>query len=114
MHGAGSRCGEEPARLGGIVDAVDVAAGIGGLAVGVVVSPLLDRLVALLRPGGLLVTDNVLWEGQVVPGYRQDATQDPEMKDLIASYNRRLAAEPRLRTSTVPLRDGVAISVKVA
>ena len=36
--------GEEPARLGGIVDAVDVAAGIGGLAVGVVVSPLLDRL----------------------------------------------------------------------
>jgi predicted O-methyltransferase YrrM len=76
--------------------------------------PLLDRLVTLLRPGGLLVTDNVLWEGQVVPGYRPNATQDPEIKDLIASYNLRLAAEPRLRTSTVPLRDGVAISVKVA
>ena len=31
--------------------------------------PLLDRLVELLRPGGLLVTDNVLWDGEVVPGF---------------------------------------------
>src|SRR5512143_2168994 len=30
---------------------------------------LLDRLVSLLRPGGLLVTDNVLWAGKVVPGF---------------------------------------------
>src|SRR6185436_11316181 len=32
-------------------------------------SPMLDRLVALLRPGGLLITDNVLWDGEVVPGF---------------------------------------------
>ena len=31
--------------------------------------PMLDRLVDLLRPGGLLVTDNVLWDGEVVPGF---------------------------------------------
>ena len=31
--------------------------------------PMLDRLVELLRPGGLLVTDNVLWDGEVVPGF---------------------------------------------
>ena len=31
-------------------------------------TPMLDRLVALLRPGGLLITDNVLWDGEVVPG----------------------------------------------
>ena len=30
---------------------------------------MLDRLVALLRPGGVLVTDNVLWDGEVVPGF---------------------------------------------
>src|SRR5688572_619674 len=29
----------------------------------------LDRLIELLRPGGLLVTDNVLWGGEVVPGF---------------------------------------------
>src|SRR5262245_42248762 len=34
-------------------------------------TPLLDRLVALLRPGGLLVTDNVLWSGEVVPGFQK-------------------------------------------
>src|SRR5882724_7563913 len=32
-------------------------------------SPMLDRLAGLLRPGGLLVTDNVLWSGKVVPGF---------------------------------------------
>ena len=31
--------------------------------------PLLDRLVELLRPDGLLITDNVLWDGEVVPGF---------------------------------------------
>ena len=36
-------------------------------------TPLLDRLVELLRPGGLLVTDNVLWDGEVVPGFVDDA-----------------------------------------
>ena len=37
--------------------------------------PMLDRLVDLLRPGGLLVTDNVLWNGEVVPGFVEAATQ---------------------------------------
>ena len=74
--------------------------------------PLLDRLVALLRPGGLLVTDNVLWDGEVAPGFTT-ARRDPETTKLIAAYNEKLAAHPRLKTSIVPLRDGVALSVKV-
>ena len=74
--------------------------------------PMLDRLVGLLRPGGLLVTDNVLWNGEVVPGFAGTPTQDPEDTRAIAEYNERLAAHPDLITATVPLRDGVAISVK--
>src|SRR4051812_18934118 len=35
--------------------------------------PMLDRLVDLLRPGGLLITDNVLWSGEVVPGFVRTA-----------------------------------------
>src|SRR5881394_3249295 len=38
-------------------------------------TPMLDRLVALLRPRGLLVTDNVLWDGEVVPGFQAAAPQ---------------------------------------
>ena len=75
-------------------------------------SPLLDRLVGLLRPRGLLVTDNVLWNGEVVPGFNAHPTQNPDDTRAIADYNERLAAHPQLRTAIVPLRDGVSISVK--
>jgi predicted O-methyltransferase YrrM len=74
--------------------------------------PMLDRLVDLLRPGGLLVTDNVLWDGEVVPGYQTSPRQDPENTLAIIEYNQRVAAHPNLLTSIVPLRDGVSISVK--
>jgi predicted O-methyltransferase YrrM len=73
---------------------------------------LLDKLVALLRPGGLLVTDNVLWDGAVVPGFISPPQRDAADTRAIVEYNERLNAHPQLITSTVPLRDGVAISVK--
>jgi len=75
-------------------------------------APALDRLVTLLRPGGLLVTDNVLWDGEVVPGFKSTPERDAEDTRAIAAYNERLAAHPQLLTATVPLRDGVSISVK--
>jgi predicted O-methyltransferase YrrM len=75
-------------------------------------APMLDRLVDLLRPGGLLVTDNVLWDGEVVPGYTASPKRDAGETRAIASYNQRLNAHPLLLTATVPLRDGVAISAK--
>jgi predicted O-methyltransferase YrrM len=74
--------------------------------------PLLDPLVALLRPGGLLLTDNVLWDGEVVPGYKVVPERKSEDTLAIAAYNVRLNSHPSLITATVPLRDGVAIAVK--
>ena len=76
--------------------------------------PLLDRLVALLRPGGLLITDNVLWDGEVVPGFKQTPERDADDTRAIAEYNERVASHPELTTATVPLRDGVSISLKRA
>src|SRR5712692_715547 len=73
---------------------------------------LLDRLVALLRPGGLLITDNVLWDGEVVPGFAGTPRQDPADTRAIIEYNQRVAAHPDLLTSIIPLRDGVSISLK--
>ena len=70
-------------------------------------------LVALLRPGGLLVTDNMLWDGEVVPGFVARPQRDAADTRAIAEYNQRLMAHPQLLTSIVPLRDGVAISVKM-
>jgi len=73
--------------------------------------PLLERLIALLRPGGVLVTDNVLWGGAVVPGYAPDRAGDAHA-ETIAAYNERLAGDTRLLTTILPVGDGVAISVK--
>jgi predicted O-methyltransferase YrrM len=75
-------------------------------------TPLLDRLVALLRPGGLLITDNVLWDGEVVPGFLPAPQRDAADTRAIAEYNERVASHPELTTAIVPLRDGVSISVK--
>lgn len=74
-------------------------------------SPMLDRLVALLRPRGLLVTDNVLWDGEVAPGF-VDTPKRPADTRAIVEYNERVASHPDLITTIVPLRDGVSISVK--
>src|SRR4051812_46580929 len=74
--------------------------------------PMLDTLVNLLRPGGLLITDNVLWSGDVVPGFNATPKQNAADTKAIAAYNRQIHAHPSLVTSIVPLRDGVAISVR--
>ena len=74
--------------------------------------PMLNRLVDLLRPGGLLVTDNVLWDGDVVPGFGAHKHSNPAEAEAIAAYNELIHNHPSLVTSIVPLRDGVAISVK--
>ncbi len=74
--------------------------------------PMLDTLVGLLRPGGLLVTDNVLWSGEVVPGFVSPPQKDAASTAAIAAYNHRLAADPRLSTTWLTVGDGVAMSIK--
>jgi len=75
--------------------------------------PLLDTLIERLRPGGLLITDNVLWDGEVVPNFLPRPERTPEDTAAIAAYNEALASEKRLLTTWLPLRDGVTISVKL-
>jgi predicted O-methyltransferase YrrM len=72
----------------------------------------LERLVELLRPGGLLITDNVLWDGEVVPGFKNPPRRNAADTRAISEYNTRINQHPQLTTVVVPLRDGVAISLK--
>jgi predicted O-methyltransferase YrrM len=71
--------------------------------------PLLDRLVGLLRPGGLLVTDNVLWNGEVVPRVHRDADAAARIRWRLPQTSA-LAPHPISLTAVVPLRDRVSIS----
>ena len=75
--------------------------------------PMLDRLVELLRPGGLLIADNILWNGEVIPGYVADRKYSDEDTAAIVSFSRRLSGDPRLYTSFLQVGDGVSVSVKL-
>ncbi|MGE3176408.1 MAG: O-methyltransferase, partial [Vicinamibacterales bacterium] len=124
---ARSRTAKENFSRAGLADRVSVMTGDARLLVAKVAGPfdvvfqdagkqmygpMLDRLVSLLRPGGLLVTDNVLWDGEVVPGYVAAPRRDPADTAAIAEYNRRITTHPQLMTAILPIRDGVALSVK--
>ncbi|HKT49872.1 MAG TPA: O-methyltransferase [Candidatus Angelobacter sp.] len=60
-----------------------------------------------LRPGGLFITDNVLWSGRVTqPDAKEETTR------AIQEFNRRLWASNEFFTTILPIRDGVAVAVK--
>jgi len=69
----------------------------------------LNRAVDRVRVGGLLVTDNVLWYGRVA---RPAAARDLETR-AIQKFNRLIHRSPKLFTTIVPLRDGLAICMKL-
>jgi predicted O-methyltransferase YrrM len=60
-----------------------------------------------LRPGGLFITDNVLWSGRVT---QPDANE--ETTRAIQEFNRRLWASNEFFTTILPIRDGIAVAVK--
>ncbi len=62
-----------------------------------------------LRPGGLLITDNMLWSGKVV-----DPDPPEASTAAIQEYTRLLYEDPNLHTTLIPLRDGVAVSLKLS
>lgn len=68
------------------------------------------QAVPRLRLGGLFITDNVLWSGRVA---RPPAKGDAETR-AIRKFNRLIYQSPKLFTTIVPLRDGVAVCEKIA
>lgn len=60
-----------------------------------------------LRRGGLLITDNVLWSGRILDDKPDEATAG------ILTFNRLVYAHPELFTTILPLRDGVALTIKL-
>ena len=63
----------------------------------------------LVRPGGWILADNVLWDGKVA--------LDPMPQDRqtlgIDNFNRRVASDPRVEAVIIPLRDGLNLIRKL-
>jgi predicted O-methyltransferase YrrM len=64
--------------------------------------------VGRLRRGGLFISDNMLWQGNVLDADASDAATRG-----VVELTRRLHTSDRWATTLVPLRDGVTISLKL-
>ena len=66
-----------------------------------------ERLIRLLRPGGLMAVDNVLWSGSVID--KKDKSVDTA---AIRKFNEALHADNRIELSLVPIGDGLTLARK--
>ena len=66
-----------------------------------------EALVPRLRPGGVLVADNVLWSGRVV-----DPAVDDDDTVAIRRFNDHVAADPRVDKVMLAIGDGITICRK--
>jgi caffeoyl-CoA O-methyltransferase len=64
-----------------------------------------EATLPLLSERGLIVVDNTLWSGRVLPGHDDGA---PQTK-AIGALNDKLASDPRVVTVMLPIRDGVTL-----
>jgi caffeoyl-CoA O-methyltransferase len=63
-----------------------------------------DEILARLRPGGVVLVDNVLWHGEVVDASRSDANVD-----AIRDFNDRIAGDDRVEAVMLPISDGLTL-----
>ena len=66
-----------------------------------------ERVLTLLRPGGVAAIDNVLWSGKVA----DPSVTDPDTT-AIRAFNKRLASDSRVNVSLVPIGDGLTLARK--
>ncbi len=66
-----------------------------------------DRLLRLLRPGGIIAVDNVLWSGRVI-----DPEADDPDTEAIRRFNESVHRDDRVALSVVPIGDGLTLAVK--
>jgi len=66
-----------------------------------------ERVLKLLRPGGVVAIDNVLWGGSVL----DDKDQSVDTK-AIRAFNKKLKGDKRVSLSLVPIGDGLTLARK--
>ena len=63
----------------------------------------------MVRSGGIIIADNVLWDGKV---YAEPMPTDAQTVG-IAEFNRMVAADSRVLNTILPIRDGLNVIVKL-
>jgi predicted O-methyltransferase YrrM len=63
-------------------------------------------IIEKMNPGGVILSDNVLWSGKVV----EPVKSDDESTQALLKYNKMLAGDERVETVILPIRDGLTLS----
>ncbi|GBF80044.1 class I SAM-dependent methyltransferase [Aphanothece sacrum] len=66
-----------------------------------------EKALLLVRQGGLIAIDNVLWSGKVA-----DSTVQDNRTQKIRDLNKKLHKDPRITLSLLPLADGLTLAIK--
>lgn len=64
-----------------------------------------DLVFDMIRPGGLILADNVIWDGKVC----QDPLPQDKQTMSIVRFNDMVSADPRVESVILPLRDGLNV-----
>ena len=72
----------------------------------------LEQVMRFLVPGGILITDNVLQDGDIIESRFAVERRDRTIHSRMREYLYTLKHHPELETSILPLGDGVALSVR--
>lgn len=67
-----------------------------------------EAVLPLVRPGGVILADNTLWDGKVV----EDPLPTDAQTQEILRFNEKVAADPRVECVIIPLRDGLSFILK--
>lgn len=68
----------------------------------------LDLLLPRMRPGGLIICDNTLWDGHLIEPDRHDP-----QTEALRCFNASLAARTDLNVILLPIRDGLTLITKI-
>jgi predicted O-methyltransferase YrrM len=71
----------------------------------------LDLALPKLRPGGVVICDNLLWGGQVAGDIRSD--DQKASTEALREFNKYFINHPKLRAEVLPVGDGLGYGVKV-
>lgn len=66
----------------------------------------LEEVLKKVRPGSIILSDNVLWSGKVV----EPLDSKDKATKILLDYNRKLKEDERLETVLLPIRDGLSLS----
>ncbi|HKJ47704.1 MAG TPA: hypothetical protein VJ973_01365, partial [Christiangramia sp.] len=65
-----------------------------------------ELIIGKMNPGGIILSDNVLWSGKVI----EKVKKDDESTQALLEYNKLLNEDPRVETVILPIRDGLTLT----